>query len=721
MELAGKGFALQLAAAASGAAALLAQVVMLRELLAFAQGNELVLGLGLGVWLCCTAGAAQLGNRLAWREHGTLVALYGLLSLAPLFYMAGLAATLLGRPETAGEAASLGRLAATAVLAMAPACLAGGLGYAWVSLASPAGKQSAIYAAETVGAATAGLLFHLVLGTHCHGVWILLLAGAVCAVAAVAVGRARLGRRAWPLPLAVLLVGLGLAPWLAGTVDHAHFPGQHVLALEPSRYGQLAVLDREGQHVFMHDGVLLFTSEDQIAAEESVHLPMLLHAAPRRILMLGGGLGGGLVEALKHAPDRVDYTEMDPALVDLAQRYGGPETRAALADARVHAAIGDGRTLLRGAQSAYDVILIQAPVPQNAIMARYSTLECFAAARRALAPGGILALATPGAETHLDEAARRRHAAIYATLSEVFPFVAVAPGSETLFWAANGPVDARPATLAARLRQRGLVLAQVGPTWLFDRLLPMHVAAYRRALATTVAARSRDFRPVVYFFGLLESLQRLSPSVAKRLRVFRVLASAAPAVAAVAVVGFFVWWHRRERPAPSFAMAAAGAAGMALQLVLLLGHQALRGHLYHTLGLLLAGSMAGLAMGAVAARHVPAAKQRLAWACVGLAAIAMTVALALVAAPRLPGVVGAALLPLLVSAGIATGAVFTSAVEAAGTSRAGPTIYAWDLLGSALAAIVTSVLAIPLLGLVYVAIGCAVMASLAALAGLARA
>jgi spermidine synthase len=720
MELVGTSANIRRAVAAAGAASLLAQVVLLREILAFSQGNEIVLGIVLGVWLCLTGAATALGARPSWQEARAAVALYLLLSSAPFFYLGALGLTTLARPDVLGEAAALPWTLVTSVVALGPACAVGGLAFAWATKASAPKDQAAIYVAETAGAAVAGLLFHFLLGERLHGVWILLVAGACCATAAVGVVWSRLRWRALWLPLAAVLVAGSLGPKVASAVDGAYFPGERVLSLRPSRYGLLAVLARGEQRVFLQDGVLLFTSEDQISAEETVHLPMLLHPAPRRLLFLGGGLGGGLVEALKHGPERVDYAEVDPGLLGLAAEYGAAETRAALSDSRVHVAVADGRALLRQAKQQYDLIFIQAPVPQNALLARYSTRECFEDARRALAPGGILALATPGSDTHLGEAARQRHSAMVATLTKVFPFVGFAPGAETILWASNHLVDARATVLAARLKQRGLQTVQVGPTWLFDRLLPMHVASYQHAVAAALPVESRDFRPVVYLFGLLETLQRLSPTLAKRLLGLVFNSSAWIAAAGIIGLVFLLWSVRRRRPAPGLAVAAAGAAGMSLQLVLLIAYQSLRGHLYYALGLLLAGSMAGMAIGAWGAGRLSRQNCPLVPALAAVACVAIVIAGLLAIAPAVPGAASLAMVPLLFLVGAATGAVYPVAVQASARAGAGARMYAWDLVGAAVAAFFTSLFAIPLLGLVPVTLLGAALCSVAAVANFAK-
>lgn len=718
MDLAGNVANTRRAVAAAGAASLLAQVVLLRELLAFSQGNELVLGAALGVWLCLTAGASFLGAWPGLSAARAYAVLRFALALAPLCYLAALALTTLARPDMLGDAVALHWIVVVSTAALLPACAIGGASFAWAIKTTGDSRATVLYVAESAAAALAGLLFHALFGEHLHGVWILMIGGGLCAGAAIDVGWSRARWSSLILPMGALAASLGLAHPIVELVNRAHFPSEQVLSLRPSRYGQLAVLGRGDQRVFTQDGVLLFTSEDQIAAEEMVHLPLLLHPSPRRVLFLGGGLGGGLVEVLKHGPAHVDYAEVDPGLLALVGEHGAVDTRAALTDPRVRVAAADGRSLLRQRSQPYDVILIHAPVPQNALMARYASSECFEDARRVLAPGGVLVVVTPGSDTHLGEAARLRHAAVLASLRNVFPFVGVAPGAQTFFWSSNQRVEAHASLLVARLRQRGLQPVQVGPTWLFDRLLPMHVARYERMVATSSASPNRDFRPVVYLLGLIESLQRLSPGLAKAAMSLRTASQLWWAGVAALGVAAMAWAIRRRKPVPGLAAAVAGGVGMSLQLVLAVAYQALRGHLYHALGLMLAGAMAGLAIGAqVAARSSHG--RGLARALAILTGVTLATAAVLALGPRAPTIVSLAIVPLWLVVGVATGAIFPLALQAS-VHHSGARIYAWELMGSAAAALITSLVAIPLLGLVAVTLVCAVFAGMATCANLAK-
>src|ERR1039457_4261054 len=267
------------AVSAAGAASLLAQVVLLREILASSQGNELVLGMVLALWLLLTGLASAAGGR-------------------------GMAGSVVG---------------------LLPPCFLSGLGFPGALAAlSGQGRAAILYGAETLGSAAAGLLFHFLLADRLSSAWTAFVAGAICAGASLPLAF----RRQWVgaiASLTMIVLSAIACPSISSSLASARFPGEQVLSLQPSRYGLLAVVARGPQRVFFHDGALLFTSEDEIAAEESVHLPLLLHANPRRILLVGGGLGGGLVQALKHKPEHLDYVEMDPGVFPLARKFADEE------------------------------------------------------------------------------------------------------------------------------------------------------------------------------------------------------------------------------------------------------------------------------------------------------------------------------------------------------------------------------------------------------------
>ena len=80
----------------------------------------------------------------------------------------------------------------------------------------------------------------------------------------------------------------------------------------------MALTELEDSYSVYQNGLLMFTMPDLYTSEESVHLALLEHPNPRRVLLIGGGIGGSLFQVLQHPHiEHVDYVELDPAIFQL--------------------------------------------------------------------------------------------------------------------------------------------------------------------------------------------------------------------------------------------------------------------------------------------------------------------------------------------------------------------------------------------------------------------
>ena len=211
--------------------------------------------------------------------------------------------------------------------------------------------------------------------------------------------------------------------------------GFHLLATVNSDYGSLAVLETGTERSLYENGVALFHVPDPAAAEEAVHYALLEHPAPHTLLLIGGGANGALREALKHPGlSRVDYVELDPAILDLAGRYFPIE-----GDPRVHIHATDGRLFLRTSPLRFDVIIVNAPDPQTAQLNRFYTVEFFREAAQKLSDTGLLSFQLTASENYISPELAAFLRSINQTLRTVFPQVATIPGDTVHFFAARRP------------------------------------------------------------------------------------------------------------------------------------------------------------------------------------------------------------------------------------------------------------------------------------------
>jgi spermidine synthase len=676
--------------------------------------------------------SAVLGHLSSWRPHALLT--LGLL-LGPAAFLASLLLqqTTLPAFTTVGLLLGPGRtLLATTVCLFPPCLLLGGAFAVTSRLAAPgasvAGWAARIYTLESLGTVAAGLLFHFGLA-HMSLRAAALVAGSLLWLAALPLSLALRGgwRRVMALPalvgaicLLLLIPGLHLP---GARLLERRVPGYQILEQKNSPHGALAVLRRGDQTLFTANSQTLFTTQDEERVETEIHLSLLAHPAPRRLLMVSGGLGGGLEEALKHPVDRIDYVELDPLLVDLVRRHGGPRLSAPLADRRIQVLIGDGRQIVAQRDHLYDVILVGLPGPSSALVNRFYTEEFFRSARHALRPGGLVRVALEGSEGYVSDEVALAHAAVLSAMRRELGSVSFLPGQTTLFFGGTDDApDFRPATLVRRFRERRLATQFFSETEIMDRALPFKQEVYGERIEKVPPPRNTDLHPAAYFHLSLLWLAASTPQAARVLR--RIGESASPhlwiAPGVALALGLLGGAARRKRPAAGFAIFVAGFAGLALEVTVLLASQEFRGVVYHEIGALLVAFMLGLAGGAPTGHRLVRRWPRSA---LRLSVVAVSISSGLIFATlhvtlRFPSTALWMFLGGLLLVGLAVGICYPPAVAALATplgESAASRVYAWDVFGAAVGAFLATGIVIPVLGLTTtcavcgaLALGCAV-------------
>jgi spermidine synthase len=567
-------------------------------------------------------------------------------------------------------------------------------------------------------------------------------------VLALRMNRKQLGFVAAAALLPAIFLLVRVAPWLEGSAQAREWRGLHLLAARDSIYGNLAVTETGNVRSLYENGLILASTPDESAAEESVHYALLEHPAPRRILLIGGGASGSVAQALRHPTvERIDLVELDPALIAMAQQYFSTESALLTADPRVHLHYADGRAYLRSTRQSFDVILVNVPDPQTAQLNRFYTAEFFRSARGHLTPGGLLALQLRSSEEAISPDLAEFLRCINRTLSEVFPNIVAIPGETIHFFAAAQPgaLTDDPRVLVTRLLERNLNTRYVREYFLPFRMMPDRMAEMYAQLQPTAATPvNRDFSPIAYYFNSVLWSAQFKGSYAGWLRAagrvrFSLILGAALIVllSVAALLACAPAREQRARSAAAFSMAATGFTLMALELFLLLAFQSIYGYVYHQLAILIALCMAGIALGSwLAMRRIRRDDRYL---CRAVAITQFLLALSCPALMLLAGLLaktsGAAatwlaaqcVFPALAAlAGILGGYQFPMAAhlyESSGRQRLGA-LYAIDLLGGCAGALLLSGYLIPVFGFWRTAWLCAAVnlapALLAARAGLEK-
>ena len=694
-----------------GFATALAQALLLREAMAALGGSELawsavltvwLIGMGAGAWL----GSRGLGSQLACAGPTAVVVLAGvgvtLLRAAPALVGA-----------SSGESVATMRAAWVWAAAVLPPALAGGWSFPSLVAALPRdGAAGFAYAVEGGGAMVGGVAFTFVLGP--------LGAGATLGVGigcALAVTLALRGQRVLALALLVALAVAGAPLDVALARAGWRWSGRigDLRTWRDTREERLE-LAAGTPAVLYTDGRFAGAFPDPYRAGARAHVAMLLLPAPRRVLLVGGLEDGSLPAALHHRVERITVAEADPQLPPLLRRWLGGDVGAALQDPRVSVVGGDpGAALRPGAR--WDLIVLADADPTTLRRDRTRTVEFFRACRDALDPAGAVVVRVGVSDTYLGGVGGRLLAVLDASLREAFPRVSAVPGDEVMLVAsaASAPLSFDPIVLEERISAQGVDDPEFPAAMVRLLIDPGRLPALAAFLRENPGPPNRAARPLAVLLAAALHEARGNPPL---LLAARALAGAGIVPLVIALLALAALLVARGVARARLGVESAtvvGFASLGSWMLLLAAWQATRGAVYSEVGALSAAFMAGLAAGAWwAQRRCRSSRPFLARIMGAGALLSGVIAAGLpLAWPR------ATIAPLLVVAGLLTGASFPSIAALAGAAgeRAGAGRgFAADEAGAASAALVVGLLLMPWAGMRWAALALAVLQLAAAIA-----
>ncbi|MDD5259441.1 MAG: hypothetical protein PHD29_05695 [bacterium] len=718
---------------AAGFTALIAQTLLVREMVNVFSGNVFSLGFIFAGWLFWIACGSYLSGKFSRRFEQTpsmYIAGQGLVLLLLLLEIVLIRALRLLLHIPQGQLISFSPFLMSALLATAPLAFLVGWQFSLACRLLP--SVSLVYRLDVLGSLAGGIAlslwlayaqnsFYIVLTVICLNLVVLLL---LWQIAAEKKNSGLFTALMISLILAFGVVFSGQVTLLEQRTQRLNWSKIILQESAISRYAHYAVAGEGDLRNFYINGLLSYSNPDITGSQMIAHLAMLETPQARRILVLGGGFNSLLKEVLKYPVTEVYYIELDEVLIRLAKDHIAAEDRQALYDFRVLLRNIDGRLFLKDKTiGKFDAIIVNTGSPLTAEANRFYTREFFQAIQQKLTRAGIVILGIESNENYLSPELRNYNGCLYWTLKSVFPSVIVVPG-EIMYLAAS-PSDSyltdTARVLAERLQERNIT-AQYFAATIPYRLTAEKIGFTLTALEDYPAQKlNYDFAPISYYHNIIHWGKQFQSSWPK------ILWSAMQ----------WKWWHwlliyflliltgwliiRKT----SFALLPtqvfiAGFAGMAVELVLIQSCQIMAGYVYHLLGILIACFMLGLVLGArIVNRFNSLPVQRFpvllkVMVLFGLFIIALPVVLALLARIPWAPVLIILILALTVLDGLWVGMVFP--LSCLIRNRPG-LFYAMDLLGACVGTIIVNLMLIPLLGIFGACYGLGGLVLAAALIG----
>jgi spermidine synthase len=359
--------------------------------------------------------------------------------------------------------------------------------------------------------------------------------------------------------------------------------------------------------------------------------------------------------------------------------------------------------------------MVNLPMPSTLQLNRFYTAEFFRNIRNRLTEDGVFSFSLPGSLSYISREQARLNGSILATLEgSLRPNVI--PGDNNLYLASKKALEISPELYISRLEGYGIKTALMNRQY-FDHRLDVKVREwfFKEISRQPQVRKNTDLLPSGTFYSIWYWSTLFSKNfgqffgVIDRLNMFILLI-------ALGIVGAVLMAARSALPRPEkvcacFVLGSTGFVGMSLNLIIIYAYQSFYGFIFQQIAMLVTAFMAGLALGSyVMNMKLSSTKEgcgsffMIELACFGYCLTMIPAILFLNADPK-PAMAWI-LFASSALAGSFVGLEFPLANKvyagpADNAARASGIVYAVDLIGSWLAALVVSVALVPVIGITW--------------------
>jgi len=459
------------------------------------------------------------------------------------------------------------------------------------------GDLPTVYLLESLGSSIAGLTVYFLLipsFSNWHGTVIM-------GIAVSFISFLSFGKRKLKGLFIMSLVFLCFIYFFDFPSQKIYWKPYNLIESKDSPFGKLHVIETEEQISLYDNNLLVYSYPDLETSEESVHFGLLQNPQAKDVLMIGGGAGGSLEQALKYPSVKVDYVELDPEIIRLSLQYLPKKEQKTFKNSRIQIYYSDGRSFLDKVKKSYDAIILNLPDPSTALLNRFYTKEFFSRVKDKMREGGVFSLRVSSAENYISPERQNFLASIYHTLKEIFPEVVIVPGNSNIFLASFHPISIDYQEICKKIEILGLKNIYVSPQILLSRLDPFRIDYLKEKIYSGGKTLNLDLTPISYFYHSVlwsthfRGLEKRIFSFFSNIKTFWILDF--PLIFFILLLVLFVL-KRKKSSFLLVPLMTMGFTSIVAELIVIISYQTRFGYLYQKISLLFASFMIGLFFGA---------------------------------------------------------------------------------------------------------------------------
>ncbi len=583
---------------------IVSQTIILRELIISFYGNEFFIGIVLCSWMIWIAIGSYLSQKISRKKDSFFLSIL-FFSGVFLFLEIFLIRFSKTFTEFPGEIPNLLYSFLSAFFLPAPICLI--LGSWWTQgtkILSKSKKEiskiNLAYLIELVGFLIGGIIFSILFAFYHE----FLIANFLFFLNLILITFfLTLRGRTFLKILTIFLSIVCLFLFFSQKLDNLNkitasfrFRNQHLISSTNTQYGNISITQTEKQYNFYESGLFLGTNKETYFNEELIHLSLLSHSRAENILLVGGGFNGGIYEILKHPVKKVYYLELDPKLIESSFVFLPEIYKKSLKDEKVKIKTLDARYFLKNSKEKFDVIIINLPNPSTILLNRLYTKEFFQIVKEKLKKDGVFV-------TYLDYSLgapslnlKNLNSSLYKTLKSVFKNVFLISEEKNFFICSNKKdFSLKEENVLQNFKERKIKGEYVNEKFLSYKISnPRNkevLLSFKKKVKT-----NRDFFPVAYLYQNLFWLEHFYPLASKIFIKYGKFFVALFFTFLIFLVFFFLKKNKRKF-FPLFSIFVAGFSLMSFEFLVIFLYQIIIGYLFIRISLLIALFMGGMALG----------------------------------------------------------------------------------------------------------------------------
>ena len=336
-------------------------------------------------------------------------------------------------------------------------------------------------------------------------------------------------------------------------------------------YGNITRGEYHSEASTFYNQRLLIYSNDDVESEEDIHYGLLQSETPDNILLISGPLESRLKEINKYNARNVVYVERDPALFDTGKlkitNFSGD----------LQVTNDDAYSFVRKSSERFDAVIMLLPPPSSLLLNRFYTNEFFVAVKRIMKPDGVFSCSPGINPNYFSKESVRLYSSVFNSLKSTFENVIPVSGNKLYFIASDYDLST---SFCEMVSKKNLNNVYVGPDYLSDDLVKSKSDEIISLMDSSIK-QNRSVFPIACFY-----YQSFNLSKSQNEKI--------PAIIILMLLLLLSLRYFRQKNAIMY-FSAFTLAGY--EIILLLTLQLTIGNMYQITGLIIAGLLAGLAVG----------------------------------------------------------------------------------------------------------------------------